>query len=87
MVSLVESFSSGDRLRGLQALRDNLAGRVEGAESNRDAAQLAGQLVQVLKQIEELDKGRAVHTSKVDELAERRRLRAKPIRNGNQREA
>ena len=87
MMSLSDSASSGDRLATLQALRDTLASRIETSESARDVAALSGQLTQVLKQIEELDKGRVVHASKVDELAARRKLRAKPIRNGDTREA
>ena len=86
-MSLSDAASSGDRLSALRALRDTLASHIETSESPRDVAALSGQLTQVLKQIEELDKGRVVHASKVDELAARRKMRAKPIRNGDTREA
>lgn len=86
-MSLVESAASGSRLETLQALRDTIAERIAESESARDVAALSGQFTQILKQIEELDRANGAKKSKVDELAERRKQRRKPVRDGKAREA
>lgn len=86
-MSVFEQASAGDRLATLEALRDTLSLRIDESDSARDVAALAGQLTQVLKQVEELSKAQGAQGSKVDELAERRRQRTKPIRDGRAREA
>lgn len=86
-MSLVDSAASGNRLAALESLRDTLARNIEGADAAKDVAALSNQLTQVLKQVEELTKLSAARGSKVDELAERRRNRNKPIRDGRSREA
>lgn len=85
-MSLMEAAASQNRLKALCALRDVLAERIEGSESARDVAALSGQLVTVLKQIDDLD-GSGKKAGAVDEIAERRRSRRKPIRDGRHREA
>jgi len=85
-VGITEAASSGDRLKALQALRDVIAERIAESESARDVAALSGQLTQILKQIEELDKNAGAKMSKVDELASRRKQRQKPIKDGTARE-
>lgn len=86
-MSLIEVAASGDRLKTLESLRDTIAVRIAESESARDVAALSGQLTQVLKQIEELAKTSGAKRSKVDELAERRKQRSKPIREGKARES
>lgn len=84
-MSLMEAAASQDRLKALCALRDVLAERIEGSESARDVAALSGQMVTVLKQIEDLA-GAGRKAGAVDEIAERRRSRRKPVRDGQNRE-
>lgn len=86
-MSLADSAASGDRLQALEDLRQTLAERIDASDSARDVAQLAGHLLQVLKQIEELDRSRGEKLSKVDELAARRKQRTKPVRDGRVRES
>lgn len=85
-MNLSNVAESGNRLKTLESLRNTLAIRIEKSESARDVAALSGQLTQVLKQIEELDKSAGAKMSKVDELASRRKQRQKPIKDGAARE-
>ena len=86
-MSLLDAASSGDRLAALEALRDHLALLAGTSGSARDVAALSGQLTQVLKQIEELSKGAKKNQSAVDEIAERRKARRRPVKDGASREA
>lgn len=86
-MDITEAASSGDRLKALQALRDVIAERIVESESARDVAALSGQMTQILKQIEDLDRASGAKKSKVDELAARRTQRRKPVRDGKAREA
>lgn len=86
-MDITEAASSGDRLKGLQALRDVIAARIAESESARDVAALSGQMTQILKQIEDLDKASGAKKSKVDELAERRNKRRRPVKDGAARES
>jgi len=69
---LSDAVASGDRRRGLEALRRHLAATIEDAEP-REVAALARQLTIVLKELDDLPavKGR----STFDDLAARRRDR------------
>ena len=86
-MSLLEAAASGDRRAALEALRDQLALLIGTSESARDVAALSGQLTVVLKQIEELSKGDKKNVSALDEIAERRKARRKPIKDGAARES
>jgi len=86
-VSLQEAAASGDRRATLEALRDQLALLIGASESARDVAALSGQLTVVLKQIEELSKGDKKNVSALDEIAERRKARRRPIKDGAARES
>lgn len=85
-MGLVDSASTGDRLRTLEALRDYLAASLQETQDVRAVAALAGQLRQVLAEIAELSKGKDGESG-LDELLKRRAERAKPIRGGKVREA
>lgn len=85
-LSLVDSAASGDRLQGLEALRDYLAASLQQTDDVRAVAALAGQLRQVLGEIAELSKGKG-EKSGLDELLAKRSARAKPLRDGKAREA
>jgi len=71
-MSLQTVLSDGDRRQSLEALRDAIAEAMQDAEP-RAFAQLAGQLRQVLREIEELPAGERM--SKRDELSQRRKDR------------
>ena len=86
-MSLQEAAASGDRRATLEALRDQLALLIGASESARDVAALSGQLTVVLKQIEELSKGDKKNVSALDEIAERRKARRRPIKDGAARES
>lgn len=73
-MSLIESASSGDRLRTLQDLRDHLAAAIVGCESLRDLASLSARLQSVLGEIDELSVGQG-GGDVVDEIARRRAAR------------
>lgn len=85
-LSLVESAASGDRLQGLEALRDHLATAIQETDDVRALGTLAGQYRQVLGEIAELSKGKGAESG-LDELLKKRSARAKPIRGGKAREA
>ena len=86
-MSLLEAAAGGDRLAALEALRDHLAFLAGASDSARDVAALSGQLTQVLKQIEELSRGAKKNQSPVDEIAERRKARRRPMKDGAARES
>lgn len=73
-MSLVESASSGDRVRALRDLRDHLAVSIEGCDSLRDLASLSARLQSVLAEIDELSAGQD-GGDVVDEIARRRAVR------------
>ncbi len=66
-----ESVTSGDLRKGLEALRDFLAERLENAEP-KSVAPIAKQLADVMKELDSLPGEEA---SQVDDLAERRAAR------------
>ena len=68
---LTKAVASGDLRKSLEALRDLLAARLEGAEA-RESAALARQLHEVLLRIAALP---VKEKSKLDELAKRRTRR------------
>ncbi|WP_314711972.1 hypothetical protein [Propionibacterium acidifaciens] len=88
-MSLVNSARQG-RLPGLKRLRDMLARQLDECTSNRDFASLTRQFVDVLEQIDELEKaagkqaGRRGKESGLDEftrrLAERQKAAKGPRR-------
>ena len=87
LLGLVDEVSSGDRRRGLVALRDRLAGDLEWAERASDVAALSRQLSDAMRQLGELDAGAAPASvgvevkTPLDELTKRRASRgAKPAR-------
>jgi hypothetical protein len=71
-LSLSGAVGSGDRRQALEAMRDALAAAMELAEPSV-MAQLAGQLRQVLRELDELPASEG--KSKRDELADRRKNR------------
>lgn len=73
-MGLIESASSGDRLKALEDLRDVLALNIDSCESARDLSSLSARLQSVLEEISTLNK----HTGAgdgIDEIAERRAAR------------
>lgn len=71
--SLVESVRSGSRLAALRALRDVIAETVAKTDSARDVASLSRQLMDVLGQIEAVEKtGPEERGTPLDELEKRR---------------
>lgn len=85
-MSLIHSAASGDRLQALEALRDHLAAAMQETDDVRALGTLAGQYRQVLSDIEDLSKGKG-GGSELDELLNRRKARAKPLRGGKARES
>ena len=71
-MTLSTVVGEGDRRRALEAMRDALAAAMEQSDPNV-MAQIAGQLRQVLREIDELPAGERM--SKRDELAQRRKDR------------
>jgi len=77
-VSLHESARGGDRLATLTALRDVLAEQIDNTESARDVAALSLRLMDVLRQVDELEKASAPAAPKgsgIDEVNARRAAR------------
>ena len=70
--SLSEAAASGDRRRGLQALRGRLVAALEECEP-REVAALSRQLALVLKELDELPAAKGA--SSFDDLASRRAAR------------
>jgi len=85
-MSLRQTAASGDRLATLEQLRDHLAAAIEGCESMRDLAALAGRLQSVLAEIAELAPPRQVGDA-VDEIAQRRAARRAGAAKGAPRAA
>lgn len=79
-MSVRDSAASGDRLETLKALRDTLAGRIDGCESGRDLAALSRQMTLVLAEIAELSPTDEVDV--VDEIAARRNARRSGAASG-----
>ena len=72
MSDLRAEVGSGDRYRALVALRDRLAGDLEGLDA-RYVAPLAKQLADVIREIDSLPQSREAST--VDDLASKRAAR------------
>lgn len=53
---LTEAASSGDRRSALEALRDDLAAQLDDCGSKRDYAALSQRFMDVVKQLDELDR-------------------------------
>lgn len=87
MPSLHEVVVGGVELESMRALRDRLASDIDQCDSMRDLASLAQRLTDVLKRISELEGKAPAVRSPLDEIAERRKSRKKPVRNGVKREA
>lgn len=87
MPSLHEVVVAGVELDSLRALRDRLASDIDQCDSLRDMAALSMRLQDVLKRVSELESKAPAERSALDEIAERRKARKKPIRNGSKREA
>jgi len=68
MGRLKTAAKSGDRLKALIELRDLLAGRLEGAEADRDVAALSRQFVQVTAEIDEIRNATTEKTSSLSEM-------------------
>lgn len=79
MSSLHEAAVSGDRLHTLRVLRDRLAEQIDETTSSRDVAALSLRLVDVLAEIEEIEKASAPAAPKgsgLDEVSKRRAARS-----------
>lgn len=73
---LHETAVKGDRAATLRTLRDRLAKQIDETESGRDVAALSQRLVDVLRQIAELEKQEpAQKGTALDELNARRHAR------------
>ena len=74
--------AKGNARASLEALRDLLAGQIEGCDSGRDVAALSARLLDVLARLDALPA--AVKGTVLDEVAERRakgeRVTARPAR-------
>jgi hypothetical protein len=70
--SAADAIKSGDRRRGLEALRDTLADHLLLAQPNV-VAQIAGRLQAVLSELASLPQAEAV--SRIDEVRQRREKR------------
>lgn len=84
MSSVREATVEG-RLVTLRAVRDVLATAVDMCESDRDLPGLTRQLVDVLRQIDELDPPVSVEVDEVDEIAQRRAARHAGSAKGSSR--
>lgn len=74
--ALSGAAGSGDRLTALRALRDRLAMDLDVCDSARDVAALSQRLMDVLAQIETIEKAQpAEKGTPLDELNARRRAR------------
>ena len=67
MTNLVEAAKSGDKRATLIALRDKLAETIQNCDSGRDMASNSKRLMDVIEEIEQIDK----------ETAEQERLKQK----------
>lgn len=67
MTNLVKAAKSGDKRATLVALRDKLAETIQNCESGRDMASNSKRLMDVIEEIEQIDK----------ETAEQERLKQK----------
>lgn len=67
MTNLVEAAKSGDKRATLVALRDKLAETIQNCDSGRDMASNSKRLMDVIEEIEQIDK----------EIAEQERLKQK----------
>jgi hypothetical protein len=72
-MAVFDAVSSGDRRIALEAVRDHLAERLQGAPDNV-AAPIAGQLVKVMQELEALPKPE--EGTALDELTKRRARRS-----------
>ena len=67
MTNLVKAAKSGDKRATLVALRDKLAETIQNCDSGRDMASNSKRLMDVIEEIEQIDK----------EIAEQERLKQK----------
>ena len=75
-MSLFDAAQSGVELTALEALRDDLALKLDDCDSLRDYAALSLRLLDTLRRLSELQPGVPVERSSVlDELAKRRSAR------------
>lgn len=65
---LVTATADGDRLESLIALRDLIAERLQKSNSDRDTASMSRRLMQILEEIEALERERAAANSKKIDL-------------------
>jgi hypothetical protein len=70
--SILEEVESGDRIRGLRALRRELAAAIEAGPPARDLASISRRLMQVMEELEGLDTPDEDAPTEEDELARRR---------------
>lgn len=85
-MKLSTAVESDEELKGLRALRRELAKQLEECDSKRDYAALSLRLMDVMERISELKKAVPVQASAFDEIRARRE-RKRPIRDGAKREA
>jgi len=73
---LGESARNGDRLATLRVLRDRLAVEIDGSASSRDVAALSQRLMDVLSQIDVIERAQPdAKGTPLDEVAKRRSQR------------
>ena len=65
---LITATADGDRLESLIALRDLIAERLQRSNSDRDTASMSRRLMQILEEIEALERERAAANSKKIDL-------------------
>lgn len=82
-MSLTETVAGGDRKASLVALRDRLAADLDECQSARDVSSLSQRLMDVLAQIELLEKAAPVaEGTALDELANRRKAAGRSDASG-----
>ena len=70
------AVNTGDRLKALEALRDELAAAIDSCDSPRDLASLAARLMDALAQVDELKAATpAQEGTPLDALRQRREAR------------
>jgi len=84
-VSVSEAAAHGDRLAALMAIRDRLAREIDECDSPRALVDLAGKMMIVLQQIDDLKPKRQADI--VDEIAQRRLARRPSAAAGKVRPA
>ena len=89
-MSIIDAARSGDRRQALEAMRDKLAAEMDLAESSV-VAQISGQLVRVLAELDGMPAGKATTLDDLDKRRQDRLAAAKapasPKRQAKQRGA